>query len=253
MEIQEIFESVSDEMQSKFLKAKSALDHSGLKGESNEAIVRTFLRQYLPASLEISTGTIVDSDGNSSRQIDIIIHDSSQTPIFYQSRDIKVVPIECVYAVIEVKANLVKAELEKSFHNMRSVKQLKKKAFFPSNSVIVQETTLYGRGWKYWPVQHYVFAFDSPDLNSVLPNLNDIQASCPVHERIDSICILGKGVILNRSSDGMFWAAPDPTSECVASHTQKPLLFFYTLISMLLNQATMRPFNLHPYLSKISF
>jgi len=253
MDLKEIFDEVSNQMKSDFVKAQKSLTHAGLKGEANEKTVRKFIRQYLPRTLDVTTGMLVDSDGSQSRQLDIIICDSVKTPIFYQSGDTRVIPIECAYAVIEVKAFLDKSELEKSYKNMLSVKSLIKKAYFGQKSRIVSTHTLYGKEWDYWPVQHFVFAYQSNGLDSVLDNLNTLQNTDEIHKRIDSICVLEKGVILNQGTDGMFSALPVPGSKAVASFTSKPLLLFYALMSVILNQATMKPFNLMPYIKGINF
>lgn len=253
MNIEEVFEEVSTQMRSDFEKSRSALSHAGLKGSSNEEIVKAFLKQYLPKNLEMSTGLAVDSKGGVSRQIDIIIHDAAKTPIFFQSAETRVIPIECIYAVIEVKAFLDKAELDKSFQNMKSVKSLEKIAFFEPKSAIVETNNLYGQEWKHWPVAHFVFAFDSPDLESVLSNLQAMGSGVDVHKRIDTVCVLGKGVILNQSPDGGLTALPSPNTRLAASFTDNQLLLFYTIISIILNQANMMPFNIHPYLGEIKF
>jgi hypothetical protein len=253
MDLKEIFDEVSNQMKSDFVKAQKSLTHAGLKGEANEETVRKFLRQYLPKTLDITTGMLVDSDGSQSRQLDIIICDSVKTPIFYQSGDTRVIPIECAYAVIEVKAFLDKPELEKSYKNMLSVKSLTKKAYFGQKGVIISTHTLYGKEWDYWPIQHFVFAYDSTGLDSVLDNLNTLQNTDEIHKRIDSICVLEKGVILNQGTDGMFSALPVPGSRAVASFTSKPLLLFYALMSVILNQSTMKPFNLMPYIKEMNF
>jgi len=253
MDLKEIFDEVSSQMKSDFIKAQKSLNHSGLKGDANEETVKKFLRQYLPKTLDITTGTLVDSEGNQSKQLDIIISDSAKTPIFFQSGETRVIPIECAYAVIEVKAYLDKAELEKSYKNMQSSKALEKKAYFEQKGAIVNTHNLYGKEWTHWPIQHFVFAFDSPGLSSVLHNLNAYQDTCEIHKRIDAMCILEKGVILNYWPDGMFSALPVSGSKTVASTTSKPLLLFYTLISVILNQAIMKPFNLMPYIREMKF
>lgn len=253
MDIKGIFDEVSNQMRSDFLKAQKSLSHAGLKGGANEEALRRFLRQYLPRTLDVTTGMIVDSQGNQSRQLDIILSDSAKTPIFYESSETRVIPIECVYAVIEVKAFLGKRELEKAYQNMLSVKSLVKKAYFEEKGVITHAHALYGREWDHWPIHHFVFAYDSSGLNSVLNNLNFLQASDEIHKRIDTICILERGVILNQRADGMFTAIPEPCSKAIASHTSRPLLLFYTLISVILNQASMRSFNLMPYIKDMSF
>lgn len=253
MNLKEVFDEVSNQMKSDFVKAQKSLTHSGLKGDANEETVKKFLKQYLPKTINVTTGMLVDSEGNKSRQLDIIICDSAKTPIFYQSGETRVIPVECAYAVIEVKAFLDKTELEKAYKNMQSVKALKKIAYFARKGVIVTTKTLYGKEWDCWPIQHFIFAFDSPGLDSVLNNLNAYQSTNEIHKRIDSICVLEKGVILNQSQDGMFSALPVLGSKLVASFTSKPLLLFYATISVILNQADMNSFNLMPYIKEMKF
>lgn len=253
MDIKGIFEEVSKQMRSDFAKAQKSMAQSGLKGEANEEIVRQFLRQYLPKTLDIASGILVDSSGAQSRQLDIIISDTAKTPIFFQSGHIRVIPAECAYAVIEVKANLDKEELEKSYQNMKSVKKLAKTAFFKAGGVIINAVNLYGKEWDYWPTNHFVFAYESSNLDSIVTNLNGLQNADEVHQRIDTICVLDKGVILNRWPDGKVSALPSPGSMIFTNYTTKALLLFYTLISVVLNQANMDYFNFLPYLQKMAF
>ena len=74
--------------------------------------------------------------------------------------------------------------LEKSYKNMLSVKSLTKKAYFGQKGVIISTHTLYGKEWDYWPIQHFVFAYDSTGLDSVLDNLNTLQNTDEIHKRI---------------------------------------------------------------------
>lgn len=253
MDIEGIFEEVSKQMRSDFAKAQKSMTQPGLKGEANEEIVRQFLRQYLPKTLDITSGIIVASTGAQSRQLDIIISDTAKTPILFHSGHIRVIPAECVYAVMEVKAYLDKQELENAYQNMKSVKMLAKTAFFMPRGVIEYTVNLYGKEWHYWPTNHFVFAYDSTNLDLVVKNLNDLQIADEVHQRIDAICILDKGVILNQQQDGKFSALPSPGSRIFPSFTSKSLLLFYTLISVILNQANMDYFNFLPYLQKMQF
>jgi hypothetical protein len=253
MNFVKIFDEVSKQMQSDFEKSRQALQHSGLKGSVNEETVKRFLRNYLPRHLEISSGIAVDSHGGVSRQLDVIIHDANKTPIFYSMENSRVIPVECVYAAVEVKAYLDKCEIQKSFENMQSVKRLKKEAYFEPPSVIEEVKTLYGEKWGHWPVQHFIFAFDSPALASVISNVLEFQRTEPPHQWIDSICVLNKGVLFYQRSDGGYAPVPTPESQLVASNPEKSLLFFYMLLSVLLNQASMKNFNIKPYLRGINF
>lgn len=253
MDLSKVFGEVSAQMRSDFAEAQESLTHPGLKGEANEEVVKKFFRQYFPRTLDTSQGILVDSDGKHSRQLDIIISDSSKTPIFFQSGSTRVIPIECAYAVIEVKAYLDKTELGNSYQNMKSVKTLTKKAFFERRGAIRERITLYRTEWSHWPINHFIFAYDSEGLDSVLDNLDHLQVSDPVDKRIDMICVLAKGVILNKLTNGTFSALPEPGSLTVANHTEKSLLLFYALMSLILNQAHMEYFNLKPYLGNMKF
>ena len=253
MDLESIFNDVSDQMKMDFDKARTALSHPVLKGTAYEEAVRSFFRLYLPQRIEISSGTIVDSKGRQSRQLDIILNDAFNTPVFFQSADIRVIPSECTYAVIEVKAFLDKSELLKAFTNMQSVKSMTKIAFFESNGIIKTNNNLYGKSWSYWPIHYFVFAYDSPNIESVLSNLELLQKKTEIHNRIDCVCVLNRGVILNQGSDGMYSCLPTPGSTLKASLTTKPLLLFYSMLSLIINQANMRPFNIIPYIDKLKF
>jgi hypothetical protein len=231
------------------------MQHPGLKGSSFEEVLRRFLRNYLPRTLDVSTGIIVDSAGRSSRQIDVIISGAAKTPIFYRSGNTRVVPIEGVYSVIEVKANLTTQELGKAFENMKAVRALRKTGYNIPGGPIVYRKTLYGRGWDIWPTNYFVFAFDSDPLDKLGPLLASwyTKASLPEWSRIDTICVLNKGVILNQDTQGNFDALPTPGSIVGYYETERALLLFYTLISRYMFQAEMPPFRFNDYLGKLAF
>ena len=103
--------------------------HPGERGRSFEVVVRKFLKKYFPKSLDLSTGFIIDSDGKKSKQMDIIVSDRSKTPIFYEDESLRLVPVECVHSVIEMKSFLDSDRLEECFENMASVRRLQTKAY----------------------------------------------------------------------------------------------------------------------------
>ena len=255
MNIVDIFDQVADKMRSDLAEARSALEHAGLKGASFEEVFRNFLRTYLPATLDISTGIVVDSAGRSSRQLDVIISDAAKTPIFYRKGDTRVVPVEGVYSIIEVKANLTAQELEKAFKNMKSVRALKKTAYVLDDGPIRHTKQMYGQGWEIWPTNYFVFAFDSTSLDTLRELLASWynRDSLPEWSRIDTTCVLNKGVILNQDANGYFDALPTPGSLVASYETERALLLFYTLISRYMFQAEMPPFVFTPYVGNLQF
>ncbi len=99
------------------------LEHSSLVGSAREFIIKRVLRSILPPVVHIGSGKVLDSKGNRSRQIDIIVFDS-RFPVFEIECGIGIYPLEGVIATIEVKSTLTKKSLFESLENTLSLIQL---------------------------------------------------------------------------------------------------------------------------------
>ena len=75
----------------------------------------------------------------------------------------------------------------------------------------------------------------------------------PEHSRIDTVCVLNRGVICNQRADGKFDALPEPGSKLYVCKTDRALLLFYALISRYFNQARLPNFRFTDYLGKMKF
>jgi len=64
-----------------------------------------------------------------------------------------------------------------------------------------------------------------------------MRESLPLWKRIDCVCVLNRGVILNQVQDGTFDALPQPGSRLGYRETERALLLFYALISRCVFQA----------------
>jgi len=253
MNLRDVFRNAAVKMRADFEASCAAQSHPGSKGSANEEAVRAFLTQYLPRTLDVSTGTAIDCKGKQSRQLDVTITDTARTPILYEKANLRTIPVECLYAVIEVKADLSKTEMSKAYRNMKSVKTLIKKAYFPTKGARITHT-LYEDKWDAWPVQYFIMAYKSPDLRSVTKNLHDLQSADPLHQRIDMVCVLDRGVVANRNpANGVVTATATEQTEMKCVNTPHGLLLFYSLMSMILNQARMQPFNIEPYLKSVDW
>jgi len=256
MDLEKVFEHMSNIMQSEWEMAKSSVSHSGLKGSALENTFREFLQKYFTKNLQISSGIVIDGSGNESKQLDVIIHDSLKTPLMFDENEIRVIPIECVYAVIEIKANIDSSQtVDDIFENMKSVKDLEKKSFIKPAGGIREVALQYGAEWEIWPVSYYVFAIDSMKLTTIADHLTkkDRDNNRGVSKRVDCICVLNEGVIMNKLANGNYDALPEKDSVRIISLTKKPLLFFYRIISGRLFQATMPTFILDDYTKHIKF
>lgn len=119
--LEQYFRAEYDRLNAAVIDYNRKLPHAGMVGSENELALSSLLREFLPPRFGIETGGIViDKHGHKSKQCDIVIYDLEQYPKYFR----KVFPIEVVYAVIEVKTELTKAEAEDALKNLESVNLL---------------------------------------------------------------------------------------------------------------------------------
>lgn len=247
-------ELTAAELRVKFDKARDAIDHNGLVGQEGEKIVAKFLRERLPGSIGVTTGEVLDVEGGRSRQTDVVLYDAMRTPMLFtgEEKDTHVVPAEGVLAVIEVKTRLRSSDLEGCLANCRSVKQRIRTAYFPQP--IHVRHVAYGREWHDLPIFFSVFGAASD--NFYAEALNALQADVPIHERIDMLCCLDRGVTANAGIDltggiealkPVISARSLPQGGLANIETPKPLLVWYALLASTVMQAGTRPIDITRY------
>ena len=107
------------------LSARS-ITHNGVMGEVNEQHFLQVLRRYLPRRYEVDRGIVIDSNGATSDQIDIVIFDHQYTPTLLDQQSHRFIPAEAVYCVLEVKPTVSKQYLEYAADKARSVRELQR-------------------------------------------------------------------------------------------------------------------------------
>lgn len=109
------------------LKLSSAsITHDGVMGDVNEQHFIAVLRKYLPNRYAIDSAIVIDSNGRSSDQIDIVVYDPQYTPTLLDQHDHRFIPAEAVYAVFEVKPTINKEYLVYAAQKAESVRVLER-------------------------------------------------------------------------------------------------------------------------------
>jgi len=106
------------------LQACRVLAHPTDKGDASEDVWLKLMQDYLPQRYRAEKAHVVDSNGEFSEQIDIVIFDRQYTPLIFELRGSMIVPAESVYAVFEVKQTASKAHIEYAKKKIASVKTL---------------------------------------------------------------------------------------------------------------------------------
>ncbi|MCG8693977.1 MAG: hypothetical protein MI806_22460 [Minwuiales bacterium] len=107
-------------------EAARTITHDGKRGEVTERDWLRVIRSYLPNRYAVESGIIIDSDGKTSDQIDIVIYDPHYTPTLLTRESNRYIPAEAVYVVLEAKPNINKDRLEYAGAKAASVRQLKR-------------------------------------------------------------------------------------------------------------------------------
>ena len=125
VDLKGLFADLQNEMESKLRAIRKHSTHCGVMGDASEISWIEFLRTYLPDKYKIDKAIVIDSEGNTSKQIDIVIYDAVFTPFIFNQGGSKYVPAEGVYAVFEVKQD-AEGNVETAGDKVRSVRELKR-------------------------------------------------------------------------------------------------------------------------------
>ncbi|MDN5287688.1 MAG: hypothetical protein JWR38_3962 [Mucilaginibacter sp.] len=101
-----LFSALQNQMTAQLSTNREFIMHPGSKGDSLEDTWIDWLRKYLPNRYCVDKAIIIDSTGQLSDQIDLVIYDQQYTPFVLTQNGIHYIPAEGVYAVFEVKPDL---------------------------------------------------------------------------------------------------------------------------------------------------
>jgi len=95
------WESIRKSIEAKFSLAKTFLNHP-IQGHAAEEFFRGLIKDHIPSRYIVDSGFVVDSNGNRSANMDIVIADTHNIPLLCSEPSLKIFPVESVCAVIEV-------------------------------------------------------------------------------------------------------------------------------------------------------
>lgn len=167
------------------IKQNKALNKTD-EGSLVEAIVVDFLDRYLPKKLSVGRGYVMNSEGKTSLQQDIVIFNAEDYVPLKNTQGVQFYTIESVYATVEVKSTFTKPTLKKANKNTNSIKYLSGTAIrIDATSGEIEDISQYGS-----VVFSSIFAFRSVSkLQTCMQNVETESSS------VDSVVILNKGLI----------------------------------------------------------
>ena len=119
-----ILAGLQKELQNKY-EISSTIRHKGERGRKRESGVADFLRENLPDACGVGTGELFSFDvEGTSPQCDVIIYDRLTTPVFGKEGAVQQIPIEGVFAIIEVRSLLDSNALKDAAIKFQAIRNL---------------------------------------------------------------------------------------------------------------------------------
>ncbi|WP_286971643.1 DUF6602 domain-containing protein [Flavobacterium sp. UBA4854] len=133
IDLKMLFAGLQNQMVAQLNTNREFIEHPGSKGDSLENAWIDWLRNYLPNRYSVDKAIVIDNDGNTSHQIDIVIYDNWFTPFIFSQNGFHYIPAEGVYAVFEVKPDIGgtsdgKPNIQYAAEKIESVRLLKREA-----------------------------------------------------------------------------------------------------------------------------
>ncbi|AOW16483.1 hypothetical protein LPB03_02930 [Polaribacter vadi] len=122
--LRKLFGGLQAQMIAQLNTNREFIEHPGSKGDSLENTWIEWLRTYLPNRYCVDKAIVIDSKGQLSHQIDLVIYDQTYTPFVFKQNGIFYIPAEGVYAVFEVKPDLDKGNIIYAGDKIESVRKL---------------------------------------------------------------------------------------------------------------------------------
>lgn len=122
--LSKVLAKLHDDIEHRLAASRESFGHPTTKGDASEHVWLEMLKSYLPRRYEAQKAHVVDSKGEFSQQIDIVIFDRQYSPFIFDYEGQKIVPAESVYGVFEAKQAINAGEVAYAQEKCESVRKL---------------------------------------------------------------------------------------------------------------------------------
>jgi uncharacterized protein DUF6602 len=174
------------DIEQRLATARLAFGHPVAKGDASEGVWLELLQNYLPKRYQAQKAFIVDSQGQFSEQIDVVIFDRQYSPFIFTFQEQIVIPAESVYAVFEAKQSINAEQVGYAQKKIASVRRLHRTSLpIPHAGGVYQPK----------PLPHIIgglLTLES-EWNPALGEALKRAFACNLEDRIDIGCVAAHG------------------------------------------------------------
>jgi hypothetical protein len=218
----EAFRDLQDEMRASFKKTRNSIDHGPTMGGASEDHWLSMLANHLPLRYMAARGFVIDSKGQLSKQIDLIIFDRQYSPLLYNDKGVYYVPAESVYAIAEIKQKINKALLTDAGKKFASVRKLHR-----TSAPITHAGGQFPAKALYYIPSFFLATQSGWVSGNFIKNLMNIVEEQDQDSRLDMGCVINECSFLVGYSD-----SKKPEIQCSEADNHL-IFFFFRLLSTL--------------------
>lgn len=234
--LSQLLEDLHRDIEQQLEIARRSFAHPSVKGDASEAVWLTLLQNYLPARYDVIQAHVVDSKGNFSDQIDIVVRDKQYSPFIFYFRDQEIVPAESVYAVFEAKQTVNADLIDYAETKAESVRKLHRTSLpIPHAGGTYPPKPLS-------PILAGILSFQSEWSPALGDTLISHLTTDDSNRQLDLGCIAAHG-IFSRQTDGSYQLTPE---------SKPATAFLFELIARLQIQATVPMIDVKAYAEWLS-
>ncbi len=230
--LRELLSGLHEDIECRLSIARKALQHSGTKGDASEQVWLDLFKTYLPARYSVEKAHVVDSDGQFSQQIDVVIFDRQYSPLVFKHEGQIIVPAESVYAVFEAKQSVDATYVEYAKRKFESVRKLKR----TSLPVPYVEGTLKAK--KLFAQLGGILSFESEWTPKLGETMIKALAESDSNRHVDIACVAAHGVVTFDRDGG---------KHVIHSESKAATAFLLELIAMLQTLGTVPMIDTRTY------
>ena len=234
--LSELFSVLQTEMIAK-ANLSTVLSHPTDRGDNLEQSWIDWFNTYLPKRYKANKATIIDSNGNVSDQIDLVLYDAQYSYLAFNQNGVLYIPAESVYAVFEVKQDISKEHMEYAGKKAESARILERTSaaipyaggIYPPKPLhrIIAGILAARSSWKE--------PFSKPFLECL--------KSFSVGQQIDCGCVLGCGA---------FHCDYDTKILKTSDHNESLVFFYLQLLLLLQTMGTVPAIDFNKYMTAIT-
>lgn len=101
-----LYDKVADRLKADYDAVRKANLDTGMKGTAGETVLSRWIQEWLPKRLSIQSGAVISRNEGPTNQMDGLIFDASETPVFRTIGDCDIIPIEGVLCAIEINTGV---------------------------------------------------------------------------------------------------------------------------------------------------